>query len=73
MKMNTVNTVLTVNGQSPAIVMEGCGQKTIAETLKHFPLVKRGVVHIVKLEGWMINGKFLPFNPGQYAIRHRRD
>lgn len=73
MRKNIVNTVFTVNAQDSAFILEGAGQKTVGEAMAHYPLVKRGVVSIVKLEGWMINGVFSPFKPELYAIRHRRD
>lgn len=69
---NITNSVFTINGATPAIELEGCGQKTMADILSHYPLVRRGRVNIVRLDGFTINGVFSSFIPENYA-KHKQD
>lgn len=71
MKTNQVNTVFSIGGSSEGHIAEGAGQATTADIIKHFPLVHKGNVNIVVLRGFMINDKYVPFKPEQYAHRFR--
>lgn len=83
MKHNKVGTVVAVNGSNEGQIFNGAGQKTIANVLHTFPLVdkkdklrftperKGKASHTVILRGFMINDKFVPFNPDDYAHHTR--